>query len=102
MIPVGVIGQGRATVSGSPTSFNATGYSNYVVLGWAAPSFNGGLPVTSYTLKLFDSTILYTGLNTSFTHTGLPPYPELYSYTIVATNAAGDSATASASTSTTG
>jgi hypothetical protein len=97
MIPTGVIGQGRARVPDAPTSFSAIPYSNSIILSWVAPIFNGGLPVTSYTLKVFGSTTLYTGLNTFFDHTGLPPYPELYSYTIVATNAAGDSATVSES-----
>jgi hypothetical protein len=101
MIPTGVIAQDVARVPDAPRSFSAMPSSNSITLSWAAPIFNGGLPVTSYTLKVFGSTTLYTGLNTFFNHTGLPPYTE-YSYTVVATNAVGDSATASVSTSTTG
>jgi hypothetical protein len=98
MIPTGVIAQYVARVPDAPTSFSAYPYSNSIILSWAAPFFNGGLPVTSYTLKVFGSTTLYTGLNTFFDHTGLSLYPEQYSYTVVATNAVGDSATAFVST----
>jgi len=99
MIPVGVIAQGGPKVPNAPTSFSATPSSNSVVLSWAAPVFNGGSPVTSYTLKV-DATTLYTGPNTFFNHTGLSPYSE-YFYTVLATNLVGNSATTSVSTTTT-
>jgi chitodextrinase len=100
MIPVGVIAQGIVRVPNAPTSFFAIPSTSSVILGWTAPSFNGGLPVTSYTLKR-GATTIYTGAGTSFTDTGLTPYTE-YSYTVVATNAIGNSATASEITYTTG
>ena len=100
MIPVGVIAQGIVRVPNAPTSFFAIPSTSSVMLGWTAPSFNGGLPVTSYTLKR-GATTIYTGADTVFNDIGLIPYTEYY-YTVVATNAIGNSATAFVSTNTTG
>jgi len=99
MIPVGVIAQGGATVPSAPTSFSATPSSFSVSLSWAAPSNNGGLAVTSYTLKR-GATTIYTGPDTSFNDTGLSAVTG-YSYTVLATNLLGNGPTASISTTTT-
>lgn len=98
MIPVGVIAQGGATVPTAPTSFTATPSITSVSLSWAAPSNNGGLAVTSYTLKR-GATTIYTGAGTSFSDTGLTA-STAYSYTVLATNSLGNGPTASVSTTT--
>jgi hypothetical protein len=98
MIPIGIIAQGGATVPGAPTSFSATPSSNSVSLSWAAPTFNGGLPITSYLLKR-GATTIYSGSGTSYNDTGLSPVTG-YSYTVLATNSLGDGSTASVSTTT--
>jgi hypothetical protein len=98
MIPVGVIAQGGVNLTTAPTSFTATPSATSVALSWGAPSDNGGFNPTSYTLKV-GATTLYTGLNTSFNHTGLSN-GTTYSYTVLATNPAGNSPTASASATT--
>jgi len=103
MIPAGVIAQGGATVPNAPTSFTATAIAGgiSVNLSWVAPSFNGGLPVTSYTISRGGTAIHTTanGSTTSYTNTGLSPMTA-YSYTVVANNLVGSSATASASATT--
>jgi hypothetical protein len=103
MIPVGVIAQGGATVPNAPTSFTATAVAGGVSvnLSWVAPSFNGGLPVTSYTISRGGTAIHTTadGSTTSYTNTGLSPMTA-YSYTVVANNLVGSSATASTSVTT--
>lgn len=98
MIPVGVIAQGGATVPTAPTSFTATPSIISVSLSWAAPSNNGGLAVTSYTLKR-GATTIYTGSGTSFSDTGLTASTG-YSYTVLATNSLGNGPTAAVSTTT--
>jgi hypothetical protein len=89
------------TVPTAPTSFagnNAT--FGQLALSWAAPSSNGGAAVTTY--KLFNgATLLQNSLSTSYTHTGLLPYAD-YSYTVVASNVAGDSPVASLTVKTMG
>jgi fibronectin type 3 domain-containing protein len=89
------------TVPTQPTSFagnNAT--FGQLALSWAAPSSNGGAAITTY--KLFNgATLLQNSLSTSYTHTGLLPYTD-YSYTVVATNVAGDSPVASLTVKTMG
>jgi len=97
MIPAGVIAQGGATVPNAPASFTATPSITSVSLSWVAP-FNGGLPITSYTLKRGVTTI-YTGSSTSFNDTGLTASTG-YSYTVLATNSLGNGPTAAVSTTT--
>lgn len=103
MIPVGVIAQGGATVPNAPTSFTATAVAGgrSVSLSWVAPSFNGGLPITSYTISRGGTAIHTTanGSTTSYTNTGLTPQTA-YSYTVVANNLLGSSVTASANATT--
>jgi len=101
MIPVGVVAGSivSAVAPGAPTSFTATAASSSSInLSWAAPSTNGGAPITSYTLKRGTTTI-YTGSGTSFTNTGLSGGTG-YSYTVLASNIIGDGPTASASATT--
>ena len=100
MIPVGVIAQGGVKVPDAPTSFTATAIAggSSISLSWVAP-FDGGLPITSYTLKRGE-TIIYSGPNISDTDTGLNAQTA-YSYTVLATNSFGNGPTASVSTTTT-
>jgi len=101
MIPVGVIAQGGATVPGSPTSFTASPTSNSVSLNWVAPGFDGGLPITNYTVYRGLSSIHTTasGSVTSFNDTGLANATS-YSYRVSANNSIGSSISASVSTTT--
>jgi len=103
MILVGVVaGSGggiTVTTPSAPTSFTATAASSTQInLSWAVPSNNGGAAITSYTLKN-GATTIYTGAGTSYSNTGLSP-ATAYSYTVLATNSAGDGPTASASATT--
>jgi len=100
MIPAGVIAQGGAVVPTAPTSFTATPSTNSVSLSWTAPSFNGGTPITSYTITRGGVFLTNTAGNvTSFNDTGLS-FATAYSYTVLATNVVGSSSTASVSTTT--
>lgn len=89
------------TVPTAPTSFAGNNSTfGQLVLSWAAPSSNGGAALTTY--KLFNgATLLQNSLSTSYTHTGLLPYTD-YSYTVVASNVAGDSPVASLTVKTMG
>ena len=87
------------TVPTAPQSFSATAASSTQInLSWAAPASNGGASITSYTLRR-NGTLIYSGLGTSFSDTGLTP-GNGYSYTVLATNSAGNGPTASASATT--
>jgi hypothetical protein len=99
MILVGVIAQGGVTVPNAPTSFTATAVAggSSVSLSWGVP-FNGGLPITGYTLKRGE-TIIYSGPNTSDTDTGLSAQTA-YTYTVFATNLIGNSVVATTSATT--
>jgi len=101
MIPIGVVASSiaSATIPTAPQSFTATAASSTQInLSWAVPSNNGGAAITSYTLKN-GATTIYTGAGTSFSHTGLTA-GTAYSYTVLATNSAGNGPTASASATT--
>jgi hypothetical protein len=101
MILAGVVaGSGIVAVvaPSAPTSFSATPSTTSVSLSWSAPSNNGGGAITSYTLKR-GATTIYTGAGTSFSDTGLSAGTG-YSYTVLATNSAGDGPTAAVSTTT--
>lgn len=84
------------TVPSAP-ALSASGGNGQVTLSWTAPA-NGGVAISSYTLKRGTTTI-YTGTATSFVDTGRAD-GTTYSYTVTATNGVGTSATDSASATT--
>jgi titin len=87
----------QATVPSAPQSLTATGGSGSVSLSWAAPSSNGGSPITGYDVYRGTSpggesaTPLATNVSArSFTDTGLTNGTTYY-YTVTAVNAVGQS-----------
>jgi hypothetical protein len=100
MIPVGVVAGSiaSAVVPSAPTSFSASPTGNSVALSWSPPTQTGGAAFLTYTVKR-GATTIYVGVNTSFNDTGLTNATS-YSYTVFASNNAGDGPTASVSTTT--
>ena len=84
----------KPPVPATPTGLTATAGVGQVSLGWTAPA-----NATSYKV-LRNGTQVGTPTGTSFTDTGLA-YGTSYSYTVVATNLAGDSAATGAVSATT-
>lgn len=80
------------TVAGAPTSLVATAGTTSISLSWTAPSSNGGLSITSYSVQYTPSggsTQTVTGISgTSTTLTGLTANT-LYTVAVAAVNAAG-------------
>jgi hypothetical protein len=93
---VGTITYTEVTAPSAPV-LTATGGNGEVSLSWTAPA-NGGVAISSYTLKR-GTTTLYTGTNRTFTDTGRANGTS-YSYTVTATNGVGTSAAGSASATT--
>jgi hypothetical protein len=89
-----------AIVPSAPTSFAVVKGVTDNTLSWSAPLDNGGVAVTGYVLNR-NSTLIYSGTNTSFTDTGLTPLTN-YSYTVSAINIIGTGTAASLSTTTIG
>ena len=77
----------------APTNLSGTPGSTSVALMWTAPSDNGGSPITSYEVKVYENGILQvvfttSNANTSYTVTGLNT-GTAYTFTVAATNAIG-------------
>jgi hypothetical protein len=82
------------TTPSAPTSFAGDNSTfGQISLSWGAPSSNGGNAVSSYVLRT-GSTVLQNTSATSYIHTGLSPYTD-YSYTVTASNVAGEGTQAS-------
>ncbi len=101
----GASNQGSATifitsvVPDAPTSVSATsGANGQSVVVWTAPTSDGGLPITGYTVTASPGgqTCSWTSGSLSCTVTGLTNGVS-YSFTVTATNAAGTSSASSAS-----
>jgi fibronectin type 3 domain-containing protein len=79
------------SVAGAPTGVNAIAGDGQATVSWTAPSSDGGSPITSYTVTSssgHNTTVL--GSETSAVVSGLTD-GRSYTFTVVATNAVGDS-----------
>ncbi len=92
------------TVPGAPTGVSATARNGQATVTWTAPAFNGGSTITSYTITsspgAFTGTVSGNPPATSGTVTGLAN-GTAYTFTVYATNAAGNGASSNASNSVT-
>jgi hypothetical protein len=97
-----------ATVPGAPTGVSATAGDGDAVVSWTPPLSNGGSTITSYTVTPDDGNPATTetpftttdGSGTSATVPGLTN-GVAYTFTVVATNVAGNSSPSAASTAVT-
>jgi hypothetical protein len=91
-------------VPGAPIIDSATAGDGQATVNFAAPTFDGGASVTSYTVTALDSTNLANGGQTAIgsgspiTVTGLTN-GDSYTFSVTATNAAGTGASSAASNS---
>ncbi len=81
------------TVPGAPTGVAGVAGDRSVALSWAAPTSDGGRPITSYRITPFIGTTAQTPIDTgttatSFTVTGLTN-GTTYTFTVAATNSVG-------------
>ncbi|MBZ5533183.1 MAG: DUF11 domain-containing protein [Acidobacteriia bacterium] len=85
------------TAPGAPTGVVATAGNASAQVAWSAPSSNGGLPITSYTVTAQLNGVTSVGnvtvpaSQTGVNFTGLTNTSQ-YNFVVVATNAAGNSA----------
>lgn len=79
---------------GPPTSVMATPGDGSAAVSWTAPADTGGLPIASYTVTVYPGSATTMATNIVTTITGLTN-GTAYVFHVVATNAAGDSASAS-------
>jgi hypothetical protein len=80
---------GVAITPSAPTSvIGMFSGPNRVDVSWTAPAFNGGAPVTQYTVTSTpkDKNCTTTGLSCTFDGLSKPPY----TFTVTATNSVGD------------
>ena len=87
------------TVPNSPTNVSSTqGGVGQAIVAFSAPAFNGGSPITGYTVVSNPGNIIVTGSSSPITVSGLTPGAS-YTFTVVATNTAGNSPPSSSSNS---
>lgn len=78
-------------VPNSPTNVSSgQGGVGQAIVSFSAPSYNGGSPITGYTVVFSPGNIRATGPSSPITVSGLTPGAS-YTFTVVATNAVGDS-----------
>ena len=85
------------TVPNAPTSPMATAGNAQVSIAFTAPASNGGSIITGYTVTSSPGNFTATGTSSPLIVTGLTNYTS-YTFTVVATNIAGNSVTSTAST----
>ncbi len=91
------------TTPGAPTAVSATAGDGSVAVTWTAPTDNGGSPITKYTVTSSPenkTAVTPDGSTLTATVSGLTN-GTAYTFTVVATNAAGDGSPSAASTSAT-
>ena len=86
------------TVPGAPTSVVATVNDPQVLVAFVAPTNNGGSAITGYTVTSSPGSFTATGATSPITVTGLA-HGTFYIFTVVATNAVGNSVPSAASNS---
>lgn len=93
------IGVGASTVPGAPTGVIAIANAGGAAVAYTAPASNGGSAITQYTLTVID---VITGVQVTFTDLASPTAVtglvngKVYSVTVHATNAIGNSAESAA------
>jgi alpha-tubulin suppressor-like RCC1 family protein/Tol biopolymer transport system component len=92
LTPVDVVGLEGGAAPGPPLSVNASAGHGQATISWSAPSSDGGSPITGYTVTASPggATTTVDGSTTTATITGLVNGTG-YAFTVVATNAIGDS-----------
>lgn len=89
-----------STVPGAPTNVVATTGNTTASVAFTAPTNNGGSVITGYTVRSNPGNIIATGSTSPITVTGLTN-GTAYTFTVVATNAVGNSVASAPSTSVT-
>jgi uncharacterized protein (TIGR02145 family) len=93
-------GPSTGGLPGSPTNVLATAGSSAVRVVFTAPTNTGVSPITSYTVMVSPGSITATGISSPINVTGLTVGTP-YTFTVMATNAVGNSAPSAASTAVT-
>jgi len=88
------------TVPGTPTAVTGAVSNAQVSVSWSAPTFDGGVPITKYTVTATPSGRSCSTASTSCIVTGLINGTS-YTFVVVATNDAGDGPASNASASVT-
>jgi uncharacterized protein (TIGR02145 family) len=91
----GAAGAGT-TVPDAPTSPVATAGNAQASVAFTAPSYNGGSPISGYTVTSSPGGFTATGASSPLTATGLTNGTS-YTFTVIATNAVGNSVASAAS-----
>lgn len=94
------LGGSIATVPGAPTSVVATAGNVSATVSFSAPPSNGGSAITGYTVTSSPGGFTGTGASSPINVSGLTN-GTAYTFTVVATNAIGDSTASTASNSVT-
>jgi len=89
-----------STVPGAPTSVSGVAADSSAIVSFTAPTNNGGASITSYTVVSSPGGITSTGSSSPITISGLTNNIS-YTFTVFATNSAGNSLPSSSSSSVT-